>query len=166
MGERGHVSASCAKPCALYFDMATMLQYNDDEVPLNPMDSMTTSEREEAFWCRIVLMQHRMDKLEEENRNLKELVDLQREKLDMTAMFTPPKRERKKQDLPNRKTHTAMLHFKAPVDPERWNNRMCQLPECQKKVTHAQGKYCCHGHGLKHRWQAFKEQNEPAARTA
>lgn len=137
-----------------------------DEAPKgqerNPMDDMRPSEREEAFWGRIVLLEHRLRKLEEENRNLRELVDLQREKMAMTAFFTPPKRERKKHQVVKRDAHTAMLKTKVPIDPERWNQRLCQLPECDKRVTHAQGKYCCHGHGLKHRWQHFKKEKAHA----
>lgn len=132
----------------------------DGSEPPNEFDEMSPSEREEAFWCRIVLLEHRLTKLEDENRNLRELVDLQREKLQMTAMFEPPKRERKKHEIVNRKTHTAMLKVRPPVDPARWNLRLCQLPECHEKVTHAQGKYCCHGHGLKHRWAVYKSTQE------
>lgn len=46
----------------------------------------------------------------------------------------------------------------APIDPDRLEKQICQLPHCSNPIRTPGARYCCHPHSLEHRWQWTKQE--------
>jgi len=93
------------------------------------------SEREEALWCEVVLLRHRLAKLGADLALRDELIALLKQKLQTDGPVAA---------FPSAKTVK-----------KTGARKKCDYPPCATQVPIRQ-RYCSQSHSLKHRWESTK----------
>jgi len=109
------------------------------------------SEREEALWCQVVLLKHRIDALEKGIALRDEMIQLQRDNLSLSG--GPPSHAEVK-------ARAARALVGRPRSQK--NLHKCKYPECDVQVAGEQ-LYCSRSHQMSHRWEMHREQRASLA---